>query len=108
MPYRVCRTPAVVVLLLVGFVVAISWSAPAAAAPPDHRPRPTHHGAGTPARSVITPAEAHDAARSALDRVRSAPSARTLHMLQLIATRLAPYRQDKRVRELTQEIAEVA
>lgn len=52
--------------------------------------------------------EATDAVRSALERVRSAPSARTLHMLQLIATKLGSYRQDKRVRDLTREIAEVA
>ncbi|WP_373696152.1 hypothetical protein [Actinomycetospora aurantiaca] len=52
--------------------------------------------------------QASAAARGALEQVRSAPSARTLHMLQLIATKLEPYRQDRRVRELTREIAEVA
>jgi hypothetical protein len=52
--------------------------------------------------------QASEAASEAVVQVRSAPSARTLHMLQLIATKLEPYRQDKRVRELTREIAEVA
>ncbi|GAA4862246.1 helix-turn-helix domain-containing protein [Actinomycetospora straminea] len=52
--------------------------------------------------------EAREATSTALDRARTAPSARTLHMLQLIATRLAPYRQDRRIRDLAREIAEVA
>lgn len=52
--------------------------------------------------------EASTAARATLERVRSAPSARTLHMLQLVATKLAPFNQDRAVRELTRDIAEVA
>lgn len=51
---------------------------------------------------------ASDAVRSALERVRSAPSARAIHMLHRIATGMGPYRQDKRVRDLTREINEVA
>ncbi len=52
--------------------------------------------------------EASTAARATLERVRSAPSARTLHMLQLVAAKLAPFNQDRAVRELTRDIAEVA
>lgn len=66
------------------------------------------------ARLAVAHVDLHDldqamsAARDTIERVRSAPSARTVHMLQLVATKLAPYQADRAVREFTRELAEVA
>jgi tetratricopeptide (TPR) repeat protein len=45
--------------------------------------------------------EACEAAMTALDGVRSAPSGRTIHMLRTVVTRLRPYNRNAQVKQLT-------
>ena len=49
-----------------------------------------------------------DAALTAIERVQAAPSARTLHMLRLVARRVSPLNEARRVRELREALATVA
>ena len=52
--------------------------------------------------------EACDAALKAIERVKAAPSARTLHMLRVVARRVTPLNEAHRVRELREALAAVA
>jgi transcriptional regulator with XRE-family HTH domain len=52
--------------------------------------------------------EACDAAQHAIELVKTAPSARAIHMLRVIAHKLAPFKDTRSVVELTQSLAEVA
>jgi tetratricopeptide (TPR) repeat protein len=49
-----------------------------------------------------------DAALQAIERVQAAPSARTLHMLRVVARRVTPLNEARRVRELREALAAVA
>jgi tetratricopeptide (TPR) repeat protein len=49
-----------------------------------------------------------DAALQAIERVQAAPSARTLHMLRVVARRVTPLSEARRVRELREALAAVA
>jgi tetratricopeptide (TPR) repeat protein len=49
-----------------------------------------------------------DAALTAIERVQAAPSARTLHLLRVIARRVTPLNEARRVRELREALAVVA
>jgi hypothetical protein len=49
-----------------------------------------------------------DAALTAIERVHAAPSARTLHLLRVIARRVTPLNEARRVRELLEALAVVA
>lgn len=61
------------------------------------------------ARSQLREVEgACEAARRATELVKAAPSARTIHMLRVIAHRLQPFKDTHAVQELTQALAEVA
>jgi hypothetical protein len=44
----------------------------------------------------------------AIERVQAAPSARTLHMLRVVARRVSPLNEARRVRELREALATVA
>lgn len=52
--------------------------------------------------------EACDAAQQAIELVKTAPSARAIHMLRLTAHKLAPFKDTRSVGELTRSLAEVA
>jgi tetratricopeptide (TPR) repeat protein len=49
-----------------------------------------------------------DAALTAIERVQAAPSARTLHMLRVVARRVSPLNEARRVRQLREALATVA
>jgi tetratricopeptide (TPR) repeat protein len=52
--------------------------------------------------------EACATAQQAVERVKTAPSARAIHMLRLAASKLQPFKGTRGVTELTQAVAEVA
>lgn len=52
--------------------------------------------------------EACDAAQRAVELVKTAPSARAIHMLRVTAHKLTPFKNNRNVAELTQSLAEVA
>lgn len=52
--------------------------------------------------------EACDAAQQAIELVKTAPSARAIHMLRVTAHKLAPFKDNRNVVAMTQSLAEVA